>query len=286
MKHLIVGGHGANDSGAVGNGTNERDFTRSHVLNKIARVINETDGHSATIYDKSRNIHIDTRNGGGVYWAKKNGFDTVTEIHLDAFNDPNASGGHVIIYHGFNPDKIDLGIRDTIKKYVGIRYNHRGHQGISGRDNLLQVNVCSQIGLNYRLVEMGFITSVKDMRNIRENIDAICEGYAKAITGGKPAKTKPSPSPIENDIDKIVNDVIRGKYGNGATRKKLLGNLYNEVQEKVNKVLSDNSRSSNIEDLAIRTIKGEFGNGQERRQRLGQNYRPVQDRVNEMLLNK
>lgn len=39
------------------------------------------------------------------------------------------------------------------------------------------------------------------------------------------------------DITQIAKDVIAGKYGNGAVRKKALGDLYDEVQIEVNKIL-------------------------------------------------
>ena len=38
------------------------------------------------------------------------------------------------------------------------------------------------------------------------------------------------------DLDKIARDVIQGKYGNGETRKKNLGILYDDVQAKVNEI--------------------------------------------------
>lgn len=48
---------------------------------------------------------------------------------------------------------------------------------------------------------------------------------------------------VENSVDnsqnieQIARDVIKGKYGNGQERKNKLGNLYNEVQAKVNEIL-------------------------------------------------
>ena len=39
------------------------------------------------------------------------------------------------------------------------------------------------------------------------------------------------------DIEQLARDVIGGKYGNGQERKDKLGNLYQEVQNKVNEIL-------------------------------------------------
>lgn len=41
------------------------------------------------------------------------------------------------------------------------------------------------------------------------------------------------------NIDQIAHDVIDGKYGSGAERKKNLGNLYSMVQKRVNEILKD-----------------------------------------------
>ena len=69
-------------------------------------------------------MYVDTQYGSGygMYWAKAQGYDSVTEYHLDAAS-ASARGGHVIVYSGFVPDKADLGIRDALQKFVGIRYN-------------------------------------------------------------------------------------------------------------------------------------------------------------------
>lgn len=42
---------------------------------------------------------------------------------------------------------------------------------------------------------------------------------------------------ISSDIDQLARDCIRGKYGNGETRKKLLGANYAAVQHRVNILL-------------------------------------------------
>ena len=48
---------------------------------------------------------------------------------------------------------------------------------------------------------------------------------------------------VENSVDnsksieELAKEVIAGKYGNGEERKKKLGNLYNEVQNRVNEIM-------------------------------------------------
>ena len=85
------------------------------------------------------------------------------------------------------------------------------------------------------------------------------------------------------NIEELARAVIRGDYGNGDERKQKLGNLYNEVQKRVNEILGNNISHENIEELAQAVIRGEYGNGDERKSRLGNLYNEVQKRVNEIL---
>lgn len=48
------------------------------------------------------------------------------------------------------------------------------------------------------------------------------------------------------NIDEIAKDVIAGKYGNGNERKNKLGNLYEEVQKRVNEILKNNVSQETI----------------------------------------
>ena len=109
--------------------------------------------------------------------------DAVVEFHFDATGSSQASGGHVIIASRYAPDKLDLRLRDAIRKNVGVRYNHKGYSGISGRDNLLNVNTASNNGINYRLVELGFGTNRKDANYLMNNVDTYAKDLVQAIFG-------------------------------------------------------------------------------------------------------
>ncbi len=92
------------------------------------------------------------------------------------------------------------------------------------------------------------------------------------------------------DIAAVANDVIKGKYGNGTERKKLLeekGYDYDAVQKKVNEILDAYIVSDlQLTTIALDVIKGLYGNGKDRIDtltRLGYDYQTVQDKVNELL---
>ena len=63
-----------------------------------------------------------------------------------------------------------------------------------------------------------------------------------ALLGAKPTEPeKPAEpekkAPTAAEIDAMARDVIRGKYGNGARRRALLGDNYAAVQKRVNEIL-------------------------------------------------
>ena len=198
-KHLIVYGHGQNDPGAIGNGYNERDITRNTLGPYLEKYAKQLKNNTVDFYDKSLNMYYQTQAGRGAY-ATSTGYASVTELHLDAASS-SATGGHVIVKAGFNADAADLRIAQVVKKYVGWWGSVAGSQGISYRNDLLNLNVFARRGIGYRLVEFGFITNANNVRKLTSNLDAIAKEMIQAITGegvsggGSATPSKPSPAP-------------------------------------------------------------------------------------------
>lgn len=100
-----------------------------------------------------------------------------------------------------------------------------------------------------------------------------------------------TPSEPKKSVTDIANEVIQGMWGNGTDRMKRLesaGYNYNEVQNKVNQMLSGNASapSKSVDKLAREVIQGLWGNGDDRKNRLtaaGYDYNAVQARVNQMM---
>ena len=185
-KILIASGHGYADVGAVGNGTNERDFIRKYITPNVQKYLKQA-GHSVDLYGGSKqdqNLYTDTAYGErignhkdyGMYWVHKQKYDIVVELHLDAAG-ASASGGHVIISNQWPADKVDKDINNCLKATVGTI------RGIDPRNDLLNANVAGRLGTNYRLVEMGFITNKKDMNYLKKNYDKFSKELAGAING-------------------------------------------------------------------------------------------------------
>lgn len=127
-------------------------------------------------------------------------------------------------------------------------------------------------GNNITIIEGNYSQSVK--RRVIKINDRYIRGFGapkyKAITNNNLAG---------EELDKIAKDVIQGKYGSGAVRKKKLGANYDKVQTRVNELLL----AEKIERLAKETIQGKYGTGKTRERKLGSLYKAVQKRVNEML---
>ena len=98
----------------------------------------------------------------------------------------------------------------------------------------------------------------------------------------KYAQSTDNPQNVENSkpngksIDDLVLETLLGKYGIGDTRKKMLGDDYEKVQKRINKLYK----------IADEVIAGKWGNGWNRQQALngaGYPYEVVQKIVNDKL---
>ena len=93
------------------------------------------------------------------------------------------------------------------------------------------------------------------------------------------------PDPEKKTVDELANEVISGKWDNGAERERLLtaaGYDYNAVQKRVNEILNKKT----VDEIANEVIRGEWGNGAERKEKLieaGYDYSEVQRKVNQMI---
>jgi LysM repeat protein len=137
-----------------------------------------------------------SNHGNLVQLVNEHGADEVVEFHFDAFTN-QARGGHVIIHSDYSPDDMDLQIRDAIGSMVGLRFTHRGHQGISGRNNLFNVNMARNNGITYRLLELGFGTNRTDADIMLQRTDEYAKKLVEAILNAKVENSKPAKKPAK-----------------------------------------------------------------------------------------
>lgn len=170
-KILLVSGHGQDDPGAGGGGYNERDTMRQ-LVNKVKALIPDL----VDVY----NTALDCYQQNGLATTS---YKNVIEFHMDGFTDTNVHGGHVIISDRFNPDKLDIALKDVIKNHIGIKSSLP--TGFSKRNNLQNLNVAADRGLSYRLLELGFITNSSDRNKAIGQMDVLAKLIAEAISGKK-----------------------------------------------------------------------------------------------------
>lgn len=162
MHLWVCCGHGAGDSGAVGHG-----YTEAERVRVLGTRIKELGGDGVVLMDQSRNWYAD-RGFDSVSIPKG---DAVVELHMDS-GAAGARGGHVIYKAGFAPDAYDRALADAISGIFPGRA-----QTLVGRTDLRNCNVCASRGINYRLVEHGFISDAGDVSTFNAKIDEIARAY-------------------------------------------------------------------------------------------------------------
>lgn len=272
----VICGHGAGDPGACGNGYSEAERVRA-----LGRELAAAGGDSVVLLDTSRDWYAD---------AGINGLDTggepLVELHMDGSVSSSACGGHVIICDRFEADDWDR----ALASWVGSYFPGRSSTLVK-RGDLANPNRAANRGINYRLLECGFVTNPGDVTKLSNNIREVAEGilgcFGIGSEGGASPSPSPSPAPSGKTVEQLADEVIAGAWGNGCNRQQALegaGYDYYAVQTRVNEKLGVGGGASvDIEALAQAVIRGDYGNGEERRAALGANYDAVQARVNEIL---
>lgn len=173
-KLFVICGHGAGDPGADGGGYTEAERVRA-----LAARIKALGGSEVELGDTSRNWYRD----GGINRIETSA--PVVELHMDASGAPGAHGAHVIIKSGFEPDKYDRALADRLSAMMPGRADN-----LVKVSNLANVNRAARRGINYRLVENGFIDSPIDLAYFNSHVDDIARVYLEVFgiaASGAPA---------------------------------------------------------------------------------------------------
>ena len=167
-KHLVIAGHGKQPSGRIDYGAEGNGYKENNLTKELCTLMDAYAGeelsfitdHDVYAY-RTMGIHT--------------GWDSITEIHFNAFN-TQAAGCEVLIHADFEPDALD-------KKLLAVLEKHFASRGIKKRNDLYNMNVCKTKGFNYRLVEVCFIDNANDMKIYQANKKAIAMGLVEAIVG-------------------------------------------------------------------------------------------------------
>ena len=303
MKISVCIGHGKSqsgqyDSGAVASGYQE--FKLARAIGKCLK--QELSKYNCTVdlinYDGDKNL------SERIKYVNSKGYDLNMELHLNA---GGGTGPEVYYKHNSKQGKaLAAAISKAIATNLGLKDRGARTKLISGQDYFGCVR---EIKCMSFLVETVFIDTKGDRDKViyasgqEQCAKAIATAVAKYYglklkETPKPAPTpapspKPTPSPKKSNTE-IAKEVIQGKWGNGAERKKRLedaGYDYAAVQKEVERLLAEQKKPAkkSVDEVARGVIAGKWGNGAKRVYNLtkaGYNYVAVQKRVNEILRGK
>ena len=299
MKISVCIGHGKSqsgqyDSGAVASGYQE--FKLARAIGKYLK--QELSKYNCTVdlinYDGDKNL------AERIKYVNSKGYDLNMELHLNA---GGGTGPEVYYKHNSKQGKaLATAISKSIATNLGLKDRGAKTKLVSGQDYFGCVR---EIKCMSFLVETVFIDTKGDRDKViyasgqEQCAKAIATAVAKYYGLGRKETPKPAPSPKPTPSPKksnteIAKEVIQGKWGNGAERKKRLedaGYDYAAVQKEVERLLAEQKKPAkkSVDEVAREVIAGKWGNGAKRVYNLtkaGYNYVAVQKRVNEILKGK
>lgn len=280
----------------------DKNETREWVLNdRVARHFAE----AAAQYENVELLRVDDPTGkkeiplsARCKEANSWGADFYLDIHHNAGANVTKAGG--IVAYAYKEGTKAAEYRDAIYNACIVAGGLRGNR--SDPTQATRFYMLVNTSAPAVLMEYGFMDSTVDAPVILTDEYSKLVAYATmegiAMAAGLRKKQQPvqqpaQPSaPVKKTVAEIANEVIAGKWGNGAARKQKLtaaGYNYDEVQAVVNEKLTGKkptATTKSIDAVAREVIAGKWGNGADRKKKLrAAGYDPdeVQKRVNDLL---
>ena len=213
MKILLISGHGAGDTGAVGCGYKEADLTRT----ATSILDGKFKAYDVTVkrYPTSHDAYQDNRNGN--YAVSLLGYNLVIEVHFNSYN--HSAHGVETLYRNANCKGLAQKVTRAIASF-GFT-----NRGAKERTDLANMNYCWRNGIPYILIETCFIDSAEDMAKYKAKIyniwgkvaDTVCDYYGiKEYASNGHGVTAEKPK-----AQKVAVDGSWGKETTKATQKLL-----------------------------------------------------------------
>lgn len=200
-KLYVIPGHGHGDPGAGGGGQNEADNVRKLASRIKALAANPDD---VQLHDFNRNAYAQ----GDLNTLNVPKGTAVIELHMDS-GPASARGSHVVIKKGLNPDSFDTTLARKLNAILPGRSDI-----IVGRSDLANVNRAAARGINYRLVENGFISNATDRNIFNTRLDDIARAILESA--GVPAKVTSTKGSWKQDAEGWWYEHPDGSYAKGG----------------------------------------------------------------------
>lgn len=175
MNIFLIAGHGAGDSGAVGNGFQEANLTRE-VVSMIPAYLSSY-----------ANVTTGDTNRDWFSWLKTNTFDFtsydyVLEVHFNSgVNDPDGNGRvagtEIFVTTGQTGVSVEANI---VKRLEKLGFTNRGVK----KKNFSVISKIERQGVAAALLEVAFIDDKDDMDLYQLKKHAIAQGIADGIIEG------------------------------------------------------------------------------------------------------
>lgn len=169
MKILLISGHGAGDSGAVGCGHKEADLTRT-ATNVLAGKLAAYDV-SVTRYPVARDAYQDNRNGK--LQLDFSNYGLIVEVHFNSYN--GSAHGTECLY---KPSGMKALASKVAAAIAGVGLLDRGAKQ---RTDLANMNRCAKLGVPYILIETCFIDNSDEMTRYGKQIYSVWDKVAEAV---------------------------------------------------------------------------------------------------------
>ena len=207
MKVLLDAGHGGHDSGARGNGLNEKDIALAVTL-KLGEILKR---HKIEVfYSRTKDEFIELSERARV--ANRNKIDAFVSLHCNSFSNAQAQGVEVFSYpNSADGKKLSQNILDSIMKDKLYTKN----RGIK-TDNFA---VLRETNMTAVLVELGFISNKEDAAILVNKQDELASAVAKGILKylriayKEEAVTNSLDDQYEKAVKELVNVGIIGSPG-------------------------------------------------------------------------
>lgn len=169
VRILLISGHGAGDSGAIGNGLEEATLTRQ-ATNILEGKLHAYDC-KVTRYPTTRNAYADNVAGLDMKWRS---YDLVIEVHFNDEPTKTAHGTEVLFK---NQKTLATQVSAAIAAAGGFT-----NRGAKPRDNLKNMNTCTAAGVPFILIETCFIGNKDDIEKYKRKTDAVWTAVCSVVT--------------------------------------------------------------------------------------------------------
>lgn len=187
MKILLISGHGAGDTGAVGCGYKEAELTRE--ATKI--LAGKFEAYDCTVkrYPTAHDAYQDNKRGD--MQTAFSSYGLVIEVHFNSYN--GEAHGTECLYRPARMRALAGKVANAIARDGFF------DRGAKQRTDLMNMNTCYRNGVPYILIETCFIDNKADMKRYKEKLytvwdevaEAVCKYYGvkKLASAGKPVET-------------------------------------------------------------------------------------------------